>query len=78
MIERGEDFRFALEAREPLGVSHHRCRQHLDGDATFQIGVGRPIHLPHTAHADLGGDFIRAEARAGDDRHLREILRDYS
>ena len=33
--------------------------------ARFSFSVGGPIHLPHAAHADLGGDFIRAEAGAG-------------
>lgn len=33
-------------------------------DAPLQIRVGRPIHLSHAAPANLGGQFIRAEARA--------------
>ena len=31
----------------------------------FSFGVGRPIHLPHAAFADLGGDFVDAETGAG-------------
>ena len=65
MIERREDFRFALESGEPIGIRGDRGRQHLDGDLALQVGVGRPIHLTHPADADLGGDFIGAEARAG-------------
>ena len=30
MIQRGEDFRFALKTREPVGVSRERRRQNLD------------------------------------------------
>ena len=69
MVQRGEDFRFALEARQPVGVSRQRRGQHLDGDLTLQLRVRRPIHLAHAAFADLGGDFIDAEAGAGGEGH---------
>ncbi len=65
MIQRGEDFGFALKTREPIGISGERWRQDLDRDLTLQLGVGRPIHLPHPAFADLRGDFVDAEASAG-------------
>ena len=68
MVQRGEDFGFALEARQPIRVRRDRRGQDLDRDAPFQLGVGRPIHLAHAAGADLGGDFIRAEASAGSQR----------
>ena len=42
MIQRGEDFGFALKAREPLGVGGHRGGQHLDRDGAFQLRVGAP------------------------------------
>ena len=70
MVQRREDFRFALESRQPLGIAGHRRRQHLDGDAALQIGVGRPIDLAHAARADLGGDFIRTEAGADCEGHV--------
>ncbi len=44
-------------------------RKHLDGDLALQVRVCRPIDLPHPAHADLGGDRIRAEAGAGSQGH---------
>ena len=65
MVQRGEDFRFALKPREPIVIRRERRRQNLDGDLTLQLRVGRPIHLPHAAFADLGGDFVDAEAGAG-------------
>ena len=46
-------------------IRRQRGRQNLDGDLTFQLGVGGPIHLPHAAFTNLGGDFVDAEARAG-------------
>ena len=65
VIERREDFRFALEPREPIGIGGERWRQDLYRDLTLQLGIGGPIHLPHPTFADLRGDFIDAEACAG-------------
>jgi hypothetical protein len=65
MIERGQHFGFALEARESLGVSRQRRGEHLDGDGSLQVGVGSSVHLAHATHADLGDHFVRAEACAG-------------
>ena len=57
--------RFTVEPREPLGVGGERRGEYLDGDLPRQVGVRCAIHLAHPAHADLGGDFVRAEAGAG-------------
>ena len=65
MIERGEDFRLTLEARQPLSIAGHRRGQDLDGDRPFQVGVGGLVDLAHPTHADLGEHFIRAEAGTG-------------
>ena len=46
MIERGEDFRLALEAREPIGIAGDRGRQDLDRDLPLQLGVGRRYTSP--------------------------------
>ena len=75
MIQRREHFRFALKAREPIGISGERRRQDLDRDLTFQPGVRRPIHLAHPAFADLGGDFVDAETGAGSEG---QSWRDYT
>ncbi len=34
-----------------------------------QLGIGGAIRLPYAAFADLGGDFVRAEAGAGSKGH---------
>ena len=70
MIERGEDFGFALKAREPIRIAGHHGGQNLDRDRSFQIAVGRPIHLAHAARTDGGSDFVGAEARARSEGHL--------
>ena len=71
MIQRREDFGFALEPHQPLGVCRNGLRQDLDRDLPFQVRVSSAIHLTHAAHSDLGGDFIRAEAGASSERHGR-------
>ena len=71
VVQRRQDFGLTLESRQPLRVRRNRRGQHLDRNGTLQVGVRRPIHLPHAAHSDLGGDFIGAEASAGGQGHLR-------
>jgi hypothetical protein len=39
--------------------------QNLDRDVAPEARVVRAVHLAHPTDPDLGGDFIRAEARAG-------------
>jgi hypothetical protein len=70
MVESRENFRFALEPSQPLGVSHHRLRQDLDGHGPLQIRVNGAVYLAHSANADLGGHFVRTEAGAGREDHL--------
>jgi hypothetical protein len=65
MIQRREHFRLALKPREAIGLGSDRRRQDLDRDLAFQPGVGRTKHLPHPALANLRGDVIHAETRAG-------------
>ena len=42
MVQRGEDFRFALKTREPIRVRRERGRQDLDRDLAIQLRVGAP------------------------------------
>ncbi len=39
--------------------------QHLHCHLALQLRIRGPIHLPHPAHADLGGDFVGTESGAG-------------
>ena len=71
MAERGEGPGFPLEARETIGVLRDRLGQDLDCDLPPEVRIGGPIHFAHPTHADLGDDFIRADARAGLQRHMR-------
>ena len=69
MIERGEDFRLTLEACESFSIPGHRRGQDFDCNATFQVGVGGLVDLAHPTRADLGEDFIWAEAGTGSEEH---------
>ena len=64
MIQRGEDFRFALEPGEPLGIGRDRVGQDLDRDVPLQPRVGGAIDLAHPAGADVRG-FRRGRGGAG-------------
>ena len=74
MVQGGEDFGFALESGQALGVGADGLGQDLDGDLALEVGVGGAIDLAHSAGAEGGDDFIRAEARAGSQSHPWRIL----
>lgn len=38
--------------------------QYLDGHGAVESGIGGPIHLAHSASADLGGDAVGADGSA--------------
>ena len=65
MVQRRERLGFPLKAREPLGVLGERIGQDLDRHLAAEAGVCGAIDRAHPALADLRGDVIDAEARAG-------------
>ena len=65
MVQRREHFGFALKPSQPIVIRRDGRRQDLDGDLALQLGVGRPIDLPHSALTEQGGDFVDAETGAG-------------
>ena len=62
MIQRGEQFGFALKPREPIGIVGERVGQNLDRDLALQPRVARAIHLAHAACAEQRDDFVRPDA----------------
>ena len=76
MVQRREDFRFALKAGQSVRVGCQRRWEDLDGDLTLQLRVCRPIDFPHPTHAKLSGDFVWAEEGAG--REGQAIFVDYT
>jgi hypothetical protein len=69
MVQGGERARFAIEARESIGILRQRGRQDLDRDFASELRVGRSINLAHPAGADLGGHLVRAEPGTWLERH---------
>ena len=75
MIQRGKDFRFALQPRHSFRVSRERLGQDLDGDVAIEPPVARPIHFAHAALSQQRDDFVRAEASSGSKCHRDMQLR---
>ena len=71
MIQRGQHFRLALESGQPFRIGGHGRGQHLEGDAPFQLVVGRAIDLAHAAFAQFGHDLIGPDRPPDHGRGLR-------
>ena len=52
MVQRRQRFRFALEAREPLGITRDEVGQSLEGDIAIESRIVRAIDLAHAARAE--------------------------
>ena len=65
MVERGEQFRFALESGQPIEILCECLREDFDRNVALEVCVARPIHLAHGAGAQCGHDLIAAESGAG-------------
>ena len=61
MIQRRQDFGFALKSGEPLRVTRDGLWQHLDGDLSLQVRVGGPVHLAHAACPERADDLVWPE-----------------
>ncbi len=62
VIERGEQPRLALEARQALGVVGELRGQHLDRDVAPQLGVARPVDLAHAACTQRPDNLVRPQS----------------
>jgi hypothetical protein len=69
MVERGQSFRFALKANQPLGVGGERFRQDLQRDVPLQARVACAKDFAHAAGTDRAKDLVRSELRSGGERH---------
>ena len=77
MIERREDLRFALEAREPIRIGRERVRQDLQRDVAIQLRVARAIDLTHAARAEQRNHFVGTDTSAVANGHENGVS-DYS
>ena len=74
MVQRGEQLRLALEARDPIRIGRERFLKDLDGDLAVEPRIVGAVHLAHAAFAQLGHDLVGAEfaadhRQAGTSRH---------
>ena len=69
MIQCSESLRLTVESCEPIGILRKGVRKDFDCDLATKVYIGGAPHLTHAAHANLGGDFIRAEADANSESH---------
>jgi len=70
MAERGDNTRFAFEALAVFDVGGKPFRQHLDRYRAVQTGITCLVDFAHPAAAGGVDNFVRAEARAGDQRRF--------
>ena len=57
VVECGERFGFALEARDALWIEREGLRKNLDGDFASELGVAGAVHLAHAAGAERPDDL---------------------
>ena len=69
VVELGDGAGLALEAGAELRAGRQVGGQHLDRHVAAQAGVVGAVDLAHPARADRGDDLVRAEPRAGGERH---------
>ena len=67
MIERGQQFRLALEAHQPVGVGAEGLRQDLDRHLAVERGVDRAPDLAHAALAELVDEPVVQQGLSGFD-----------
>ena len=58
MAELSQHLGFPLEPCEAFFGLSKRRRQDFDGHLPIELGVPRPIHFPHAALPQLGGDLV--------------------
>jgi len=69
MVERREEFRYALEARQPIRILRERLRQDLDRDVALQPRIARAVDLTHSARPDERDHFVDSETNAWREGH---------
>ena len=80
MVERREDLRLPLEARNPIGIEPEKPRQDFECDIASESGIARAVHFthPHRSRSARALRIRQLEARSGltffrRDRHRSPI-----
>ena len=69
MVQRREQLRFAMKARQALRVAGDFRQQHFDRDVAVELRVARAVHLAHAACPEQRLNLIPAEPRSNAQRH---------
>ena len=75
MIQRSQQPRLALEAREPLAVGRERVGQDLDRDVAPEPRVARAIDLAHAAGTQERDDLVHTQSLTDELHRSPAILR---
>src|SRR5436309_4939847 len=78
MVERGQEPRLALEARQPFGILCEGLGEPFDRHLAPETRVARPVDLAHPARAERRGDLVGAEAGTCSERHPDNLPQDAS
>jgi len=69
VVQRHEQFGFALKSREAFRVGGNRGRQHLERHRPLQIRIGGPMDFAHPAGTKRITDAIPTKGSAGVECH---------
>ena len=72
VVERRQQLRLALEARQPVGVLGEQVRQDLDGHLAVERRVDGTPHHTHPPFANLLDEAVVADRLVGGEFHLGE------
>ena len=61
VVQRSKQLRFAMKARQALGVAGDFGQQHFDRHVAIELRVAGAEHLAHSAFAQLLQDLVRTE-----------------
>ena len=75
VIQRGQRPGFAVETREPIGISRHSFRKYLDRHLPCEVDVGGGVNLAHASGTDRRRDLIGPKAGAWSKRHAGIVWR---
>src|SRR6266446_2673969 len=70
MIQRSQDFGFAIEAGESFRIVGHFERKHLYRDVSLKLGIVGAVDLAHTARTKRCEDLVLAEFVPRSKRHI--------
>jgi hypothetical protein len=69
MVQGGQRLCFAFETPTPLGIGGKGLGENLQRDVAIQLRIARAVDFAHSSCANGVEDLVRAEARAGSQRH---------